>query len=261
MNEYLASTKKCFSLLYKHKQLLLPDFFLAIVTAFFLFGVVYLNDLQTLFTGLESQAEFMLRSLIESTPQFVQLLATGVVAIVVNIWVGIVLVATRLVMVNDVLQKKKTSFLSAYKRAHKYFLKLFLVRFCVLFLVFLAVLLGGVLLYANRSFTIPVVLIGIVFLLFVKLAFLFVDPILIRKKKGVFGTLKAAHQYFMKKSKYTILVLLTTFLVGLAVQVPISVISEVVAPVIVLSFVMVAVTFLANIVVTVWSTLFLFDKY
>ena len=243
------------------KVLLLPDLLLALITALLFFGVVYLNDLAFIFSQLELQADYFLRTLLADTPKLIQLAVTGGIALAINIAAGLSLISTRLVLVDAALKKKKLTFLAAYKKSHALFVRLFGVKALLLLLFGLMFSLGAVLAVAYPAALLVTLAVTFLVLLYLKLLFLFVYPVLVRKNKGAVDTLKLTAAYFNAHRKHALFTLLLLIFVAFVLQIFTGVLSVLAEPIALLATLMGIVSFFVNIVTGVWSTVFLFDQY
>lgn len=264
---YVSSTFSCFRLLFTHASLLLPDALLIAITSLLFFGVIYLNDLQSLFTLAEAEFQLLLRDFLSETPRVVQLIVSALIALALNVFVGLTLVAARLEMIQSVLVKKPVSFFVAYQKGRRLLWRLFGVKFLttllyvVVGLVFLGIFFrffGPGPASTAPSFAFFIFLfVALVLFLLLKLLFLFVYPHLLYQKKPIWATLRSTTQYALAHKQHVVFVGLVILACNLAVQVVLSLFSSLAF----LTTISGLVGLLVGLILTVWSTLFIFVQY
>ncbi len=268
---YFSSSITCFRILLSNLSLLLPDALLIALTSLLFFAVLYVNGLHALFILAETEFQDILRALLVDTSRLVQLIVTSLVALALNVFVGLTLVAARLEMVQSVIAKKPISFFAAFRKGRALLWRLFGVKFFVALLyAFVGLIFIGLFFRffgSGSDSTLPsfailiFIFVALAFFLLFKLLFLFVYPHLIYQKKGIIATLRATYAYALSRKYHVFFVGLTILLINLCAQLILSLLSSLVASIPFLVSFFGLLGLVIALFLTVWNVLYIFVNY
>src|SRR3989344_1142716 len=178
MGEYILRLKYSLSQL-KNIRLWIPDLLLVFITLLLTFLVIYINNLTSIIYATNPIETFKteISSILQHTPSLIKFIITFVIGLLINLLTGISLSTIKYELIKETIDNKKINFNSLIKTSKGYIWPLFTLKF-------------------------------IIFLIIVKLFFLFRIPSLFYKTKNSIKVLKHAYEIFRKTYKKTIIILL-----------------------------------------------------
>ncbi len=223
--DYGRNIKDSFRLLINNKILFFPDLLFYLFSLIIGYYFLHFNGLLLNFNFDYTFLTARIKEIISNSPSFIKLVYSAVAFILFSIILGIGTTTLKKVMISTLTKNKKIKLSESYKSSSKFWFRLFLLRFILSFLVlfvFFIFFIIGVIIVKFRT-SLPILwmaLLGLLFILLVlsslylKLIFLFVDPIMFLGNKSVFNSIKVSIDYFKINRKNVYM----TFLITLAIS-------------------------------------------
>ena len=264
----INNIKRGFDILIKNPRLLLPDIILLIFILIFSGLFVFISGVYTIIFSVNFEES--LRSLISNTPELMKVLLTLAVAALLSFITGITTSALKYELIKNIFVNKKITFMKAFSNSKYYFLPILYLKIAT-FIIYIIPLLILVLLVALfKSTILAAILIGLLLILYIilTLAFLFRYPILFLKTKKTKEILLASYNYFKQKKAYSLLLVLSIFIVSLILSLFTTILNILLAfaqnlgIVFTILFILyVIIRILVNMVTSVWVSVFIFISY
>ena len=271
-----------FKLALKNPKLFIPHILSILVTVVLGLVFLYFNNLFPFLSLITDEAALQgaLSSFLGNTPALFKLIISLVILLVINIAIGVTLIAMRYRLIRQVVKKEKfTSLFKTYKEASSYSISLV---FTTLVLFFIALIPLALLLIPLAIF-IPaltsgslwpiaplaiIVLLVLAIFVYLKLIFFYTFAALfLEKKTGPVLAIKQSIQFFKKHKKHVVYIFLTVAIVSIVVSALFSILNAVVAvasaytALAFLAILFSILRFAVNIVLSIWQTLLIFRTY
>jgi len=260
-------------------RLLLPDLLSIFISIILVALFLQFNDLFSVLTSWGNQQELFLifKQIFNHTPSLIRLIISFLVVLLINIAIGITLVALRYHLIKQILGKTQVlSFLESYKKATTYTWKLiltsllvfiiFLIPFTIISLPFFLIV--KALPSSSYWIIIPLILlIVLAILVFLVLRLALTYPfaaLFLEKKTSPLLCIKQSISFFRNNKKHVFFIFISIFIVqtllGILFSFGSGILSALSSPFSII-FIYSGIRIIINSILKVWQGLLIFKSY